>query len=47
VSKPELLVGVEDEDQPVAEFFDAFDWEGRGHDAETLSAEDFLVALGD
>lgn len=44
---PDLLEGVLDEDQPVAAFFDAFDWEGRDLDAETLTAEDFLSSLGD
>jgi hypothetical protein len=47
VPNPELLEGVDDEAQPVAAFFDAFDWEGRELDAETLSAEDFLSSLGD
>jgi hypothetical protein len=47
VESPELLLGVDDDAQPVAAFFDAFDWEGRDLDAETLSAEDFLAALGD
>jgi len=47
VEKPELLLGVDDDAQPVAAFFDAFDWDGRELDAETLSAEDFLAALGD
>lgn len=47
MARPEVLEGVEDEAQLVATFFEAFDWEGRGLDAETLSAEDFLVALGD
>jgi hypothetical protein len=45
VPNPELLEGVEDEARVVAEFFDAFDWEGTAPDPEVQSAEDFLNAL--
>jgi hypothetical protein len=44
---PELLEGVADPSVPVADFFEAFDWEGQSLDADTLSAEDFLTSLGD
>lgn len=43
----ELLVGVDDPLQTVGAFFDSFAWEGSSLDAETLSAEAFLLALGD
>lgn len=44
---PDVLEGVLDDTQRVAEFFDEFPWERRAPDAETLSAEEFLGALGD
>jgi hypothetical protein len=40
-----LLEGVPDESRVVADFFDAFDWEGTALDPEAQSAEDFLNAL--
>lgn len=43
----ELLQGVADPALSVAAFFDAFDWEGRELDAESSSAEAFLLALTD
>jgi hypothetical protein len=41
-----IVVGLPDEQQSVANYFDAFQWEGAGPDAATLSAEAFLSALG-
>ena len=40
-----VVVGLSDERMPVAQYFDAFEWDGPGPDAERLSAEDFLSAL--
>lgn len=44
---PRLLEGLPDGDRLVADYFDAFDWEGAAPDPEAQSAEDFLNALGD
>lgn len=42
-----LLTGVADESQLVADYFQAFNWEGKTPDPEAQSAEAFLLALGD
>ena len=41
-----IAIGLADEELAVAAYFDAFPWEGAAPDAATLSAEDFLAALG-
>lgn len=41
-----LVVGLPDEAERVDVFFAAFAWDGETPDAETLSAEAFLAALG-
>ena len=43
--KSELLTGIPNEAVRVADYFGQFDWEGSP-DADLLSAEDFLTALG-
>ena len=43
--KSELLTGIPNEAVRVADYFIQFDWEGSP-DADLLSAEDFLTALG-
>ena len=42
----ELITGLGDESLRVADYFTRFDWEGAPPDAEQLTAEDFLQALG-
>lgn len=44
--RTELLTGIFNEAVLVADYFSQFDWEGGSPDAEHLSAEDFLNALG-
>ncbi len=43
---PGVVVGLPDDAGLVANYFEAFDWDGEGHDPDVLSAEDFLSALG-
>ncbi len=45
-ARSELLTGIPNEAVLVADYFRGFDWEGGTPDAEQLSAEDFLNALG-
>ncbi|MBL8913823.1 MAG: hypothetical protein JNM17_24180 [Archangium sp.] len=40
-----IVVGVVDDTERVAEFFERFAWDGEQPDATTMSAEDFLAAL--
>lgn len=40
-----VVVGLAEERVPVAQYFDAFEWEGSGPDATVLSAEDFFSAF--
>jgi hypothetical protein len=42
----DLLIGIPNEAVRVADYFEQFPWEGASPDAEVLSAEDFLNALG-
>ncbi len=44
--RADLLTGIANEAVRVADYFGQFPWEGALPDAEALSAEDFLNALG-